>query len=183
MNNVEPIIQAIKTRQNSNETFLIAIDGRGGSGKSTLAGQLQQHLPNVSIVHADDLVYPMDQATRQRLLDHVILPLKENKTARYQVYDYKQQKLTDWKEIQPGGIVIIEGVSTLHDDLYKHYGYKIWVECPAEVGLQRGIARELKQYGKDTTKEWTDKYLPEEQKYIEENHPQEKADYIIDGTM
>ncbi len=164
------------------ETLLIAVDGRGGSGKSTLAQHLLQKLPNSIIIHVDDIVYPMDKEHRQRLRDLVIIPLKNNKQGKYQIYDHKIQKFTDWREIQPGHIIIIDGVSTLHDDLYKYFDFKIWIECPAEIGLKRGTARELIKQGVDTSRQWIEKYLPEEEKYVKEQKPKEKADCIVDGT-
>jgi uridine kinase len=179
---VEVLVQKILPLKKNNQTLLIAIDGRGGSGKSTLAENLKEKLENVTIVHLDDFAYPMGGADRQRLLDQIILPLKVNKVAKYQKRDFKTKELTTWHEIQPDGIVIIEGVITLHDLLEKYYDFKIWIECPAEIGYQRGVARDKNVYGIDTDKEWKEKWIPEEDKAIEEQQPQKKADFIVDGT-
>lgn len=182
MNYIAEIVHKIQNLKKPNKTLLVAIDGRGGSGKSTLANNLKQKLENVTIVHLDDFAYPMGGADRQRLLDQVILPLKENKLARYQKRDFETKKLTTWHEIQPGGTVIIEGVITLHDLLEKYYDFKIWIEVPAEVGFQRGLERDRNVYKVDTEKDWKEKWMPEEDKAIAEQKPQEKADYTFDGT-
>lgn len=179
---VDDLVQKIKKLKQPNKTLLVAIDGRGGSGKSTLAENLKQKLENVSIVQLDDLAYPMGGADRQRLLDQVIIPLKENKVAKYQKRDFGTKKLTTWHEIQPSGIVVIEGVITLHDLLEKYYDFKIWIECSAETGFQRGLKRDRDVYGVDTAKDWKEKWMPEEEKAIAEQKPQEKADYILDNT-
>src|SRR5437868_4209532 len=115
MDYLSGVVNRIKKLKKHEKTFLIAIDGRGGSGKSTMAEDLKQRLENVTIVHLDDFAYPMRVADRQRLLDQVILPLKDHKVAKYQKRDFETKELTTWHEIQPGGIVIIEGVITLHD--------------------------------------------------------------------
>jgi|SRR5579885_3209087 len=174
------LIQKIKNLSQKQKTLLLAIDGRGGSGKSTLAEKLKQNLQDVTIVHLDDFAYP--NTDRQRLLTQVILPLKENKPAKYQRFDWGTKQLAEWHEIQPGGIVIIEGVSTLHDMLYKYFDFKIWIECPAKVGFQRGVQRDKAVYHVDTTKDWLETWMPEEKKYIDEQHPQERADFIFDGS-
>lgn len=179
MNEFDKLFQKIKNLQQKEKTLLIAIDGRGGSGKSTLAEKLKQNLPNASIVHLDDFAYP--KTDRERLLNQVISPLKENRPAKYQRFDWGTKQLAEWHEIEPGGIVIIEGVSTLHDILYKHYDFRIWIECPAEIGFRRGVERDKKVYQVDTTKEWLEEWMPEEKKYIEEQKPQKRADFIING--
>jgi len=177
------IIDRIRKLKKFSKTLLIAIDGRGGSGKSTLAKDLSQRLEEVAIVHLDDFAYPMGGADRQRLLDQVILPLKEEKLVKYKKRNFETKELTTWHEISPGGIVIIEGVITLHNLLEKYYDFKIWIECPAEVGFQRGVQRDKNEYGIDTEKDWKEKWLPEEDIAIVEQKPQEKADYILDNTV
>lgn len=178
---LDEIVNKIENLKKPNKTLLVAIDGRGGSGKSTLAENLKNRLENVIIVHLDDFAYPMGGADRQRLLEQVILPLKENKLTKYQKRDFETKELTTWHEIKPGGIVIIEGVITLHDLLVKYYDFKIWIECPAELGFQRGLKRDREIYKVDTEKEWKENWMPEEAKAIEEQKPREKADYIVDG--
>lgn len=180
MSQLDDLVTKITSLPTRRDTRLIAIDGRGGSGKSTLANKLQEKIPKVEIVHLDDFAYP--NTDRQRLLDQVIIPLEENRSAKYQRFDWGSKKLAEWHEIQPGGIVIIEGVSTLHDILYKHFDYKIWIECAPEIGFQRGLERDLNVYKFDTKNDWLNKWMPEEKKYVEEHSPQKKADYIVDGT-
>lgn len=177
MNDIQELVQKILSLPKK-QTLFIAIDGRGGSGKSTLAERLQKKIQGVTIVHLDDIVYPMGKADRKKVVEQVIIPVKSNKIGKYQIYDHQVKKFTVWKEVGPGGIVIIEGVSTLHNDLFSNFDYSIWVECPAEIGMQRGVAREMRQQGENITHKWL-KYMKEEKEYIEEQNPQKKADYIL----
>lgn len=178
MSGILEIVSKINAINKKGGTILVAIDGRGGSGKSTLANKLKEKLSNVFIIHLDDFAYP--NTDRERLLKEVIFPLEQNKSAKYQRFDWGTKQLAEWHEIQPGGIVIIEGVSTLHDTLYNHFDFKIWIECPAEIGYKRGLERDLNVYKVDTKDEWLNEWMPEEKKYIEDQNPKSKADYIID---
>lgn len=180
MSSILELVNKISAINKKGGTILIAIDGRGGSGKSTLANNLKEKLSNASIVHLDDFAYP--NTDRERLLKEVMFPLKKNEPAKYQRFDWGTKQLAEWHEIQPGGIVIIEGVSTLHDTLYKHFDFKIWIECPAEIGYKRGLERDKIVYKVDTKEEWLNNWLPEEKRYIEEQNPKNKANYVIDGT-
>lgn len=159
------------------ETPLIAIDGRGGSGKSTLADLLHKQFPKSTIVHLDDFAYP--NTDRERLLEQVIKPLKSNMPTKYQRYDWGTKQLAEWYEIQPGQMVIIEGVSTFHELLNSYYDFRIWLECSAEVGFQRGLKRDLSEHKVDTKDKWLNEWMPEEKKYINEQKPQDKTDFTI----
>lgn len=181
MSYIEDLVRKISSLSRKHQTLLVAIDGRGGSGKSTLSVKLVENLHDVNVVHLDDFAYP--ETDRQRLLNQVINPLENNNPARYQRFDWGTKQLAEWHDIKPGGIVIVEGVSTLHDVLYKHFDFKIWIECPAEVGFNRGLSRDLNVYKVNTKDDWINKWMPEEKKYIEEHKPQEKADFIVDGTI
>ncbi len=175
---IDTLLQTIASLPRTHLTLLLAIDGRGGSGKSTLADTLTQSLPNASVVHLDDFAVLPGGADRDRLLRQVITPLEQDRAARYQRFDWPTQQLAEWHAIAPGGIVVVEGLGTLHDLLYQHYDYRIWVECPPEVGFQRGLHRDKYVYGVDTTDKWIKLWMPEEEKYIDEQHPQTRADFI-----
>lgn len=155
-------------------TMFVAIDGRGGSGKSTLADTLRQRLAKAQVVHVDDF------SDRKLLLDSVIQPLRLGRQGRFQKYDWNRLEVGDWISVEPGGVVIIEGVYALHPQFADHYDVKVWVECPAQLGFARGLARDRSQYGVDTHDKWVNIWLPAEQLYVETHQPQSRADFIID---
>ncbi|MDO8594738.1 MAG: uridine kinase [bacterium] len=179
---IAELSEKIRSLKRDGKTLFVAIDGRGGSGKSTLAERLSKNLPNVDVVHLDDFAYPMQGADRERLLNQVILPLKNSTKGNYQRFDTKANKLAEWHEIMPGGIVIVEGVLTLHPILHGYYDFRIWIECPAELGCERGVARDIRRVGVDNSKQWKEIWMPEEKLAIEEHQPHARADYVIDGT-
>lgn len=179
MISIPDLIKKIESCAPKQKTLLIAIDGRGGSGKSTLADVLQQKLSSVTIVHIDDFAYP--DTDRQRLRVQVINPLKNNQQAKYQRYDWNTKALAEWHEIRPGGVVIIEGVRSLDEALYRDYDKRIWIECSAEKGFERGLQRDITVHKVDTKDKWINDWMPKEQAYIDSQNPQHRADYVIDG--
>ncbi len=174
------IVSKVKRLKKDDQTFLIAIDGFGGSGKSTMAHDLARRLDNVSIVHSDDFHLPeLNRSDRARISEQVIKPLKANRIARYQRFDWPSSSLAEWHEIYPRGVVILEGVSMLHPDLGNQYDLTIWIDMPQEEAAKRGIDRDLHEYKVDTREQWEKIWIPQEKEYVESVNPKAKADIIV----
>jgi uridine kinase len=179
---IKKIIFEIGKQQIQKEVILVAIDGVGGSGKTTLAKLLQKAFSPSTIVQLDDFYSPILQAADlPRLKDQVILPLRDKKKAKYQVYDWKSEKLSDWHTVSPEGVIIFEGVFALDKQICRYYDIRIWIEYPAELGFERGVARDIAGDGVDNSEKWKKIWMPLEKKYINEQHPMESADFILDG--
>ena len=171
------MIQKLNSLRAKSKVFLVAIDGRGGSGKSTLARKLSEAISDIQTIHLDD--FATDPGVdRKRLLDQVLIPLKSGQPTNYQRFDWDTKKLGSWEKVEVKGTIIIEGVSTLHDDLNQHFDFRIWVECPTKIGFERGLKRDRDEFGIDTKEKWLNLWMPEEKKYIDSQNPREKADYI-----
>ena len=160
-------------------TKVIAIDGPGGSGKSTLAERLSSGLGQVPIVHTDDFAsWETPLEWWPRLLTQALEPLGVNKAARYQRYDWGTGSLAEWHEVPPTTFVILEGVSASREAFRPFLSYSIWVETPREERLRRGLERD----GVEALDQWQG-WMAAEDDYIRREHPIEKADVIIDGTV
>ena len=104
------------------KTLLLGIDGCGGAGKSTLARALATVVPAATVVEFDDFYRPSGerQARRdrevggdfdwRRVREQILVPLADDRPARYQRYDWGDDRLAEWHEVQPGGVVIVEGI-------------------------------------------------------------------------
>ncbi len=178
--NLSKIVDQITHNKKQNKTFLIAIDGFGGSGKTTLAKKLAEKFEFVSIVQLDDFYSPeLKRTDRKRLVEQVVIPLKENRKAKYQRYDWTNKSLAEWKEIEAGGIVIVEGISTLHPDFGDKYDLTIWIDTSQEEAAKRGISRDINEYNIDSKEQWKNEWMPQEKEYVELIKPQNKADIIF----
>ena len=177
-------------------TLLVAIDGAGGSGKSRLADDLRtrltaSHVPT-SIVEVDDFFLPSRRRPRgpasekpiggdfdwQRLRQEVLEPLRRGQAARYSRYDWAADEMAGMSEVSPHGVVFVEGVYSSRRELASLYDLRIWVECPRELRLSRGLARD----GETARKLWEEDWMPSEDRYLEEHRPQERADAVVSGT-
>ena len=181
--NIFTLVQETKKLSQNKRTVLIAIDGVGGSGKTTLASLLKRELQDSVVIQLDDFYSPTLQMTDLlRLKDQVLLPLHNHRDLKYQIYQWKTDDFSDWHVMKPDGIFIFEGVYALDKTILDYYDLKIWVEYPAELGFQRGIARDIEQYGVDNADKWKNVWMPLEEKYKNEQEPIKSANYIFDGT-
>lgn len=165
-------------KPNGRRTTLVVIDGYGGSGKSTLARWLADRLTGVTVC-SDDFARPPPVAgwEWQRFDQQVLQPLLSDQVARYQRYDWNDDRLAEWHEIELGRVFLAEGVSITRKELGDPWDLKVWVECPYELRLQRGVERD----GKEMRDTWLSFWIPEEDRYVEEQRPHERADYVVLG--
>ena len=141
-------------------TRLVGIDGAGGAGKTTLAAQLSD-----KIVSTDDFIRD------------VIEPLKRGVPARYRRRDWNDGALKEWRVVEPGGVVVVEGVGALDVRLRDAYDHRIWVETPREICFRRGLERD----GEDALPLW-EAWSEKEQRYWAAQDPRDAADEIVDGS-
>lgn len=154
-------------------TLLVGIDGPGGAGKSTLASTLSD-----KVVATDDFIAePWGWYDVERLRREVIDPLLRDEPARYQRMDWEHGELNEWHRVEPGGVVVIEGVAALDRVLRDAYDYRVWVDAPLDIRFRRGIERDGEE-ALPLWEEWSEK----EQRYWAEQRPREAADVVVDGS-
>ncbi|MDQ2716828.1 MAG: uridine kinase [Chloroflexota bacterium] len=173
-------------------TFLLGIDGLGGSGKSVFAQALKRNRADVTVVQMDDFFLPSSQRPLndpytkpiggdfdwQRIYEQVLVPLSQNKEGRYQRYDWGSDTLAEEHTVVPGGMVIVEGVYSTRNELASIYDFKVWVECPRDVRLARGLARD----GEEAREVWENDWMVAEDRYVEAHRSHRRADLVIDSS-
>jgi uridine kinase len=177
--------------------YLVGIDGLGASGKSVFADSICQQLEKkrfpVETVHSDDFYLPSASRSQlpaslkpiggdfdwMRLRDQVSAPLRSGQIAKYVRYDWPSDQFAEQHEIQPRGIIIIEGVYCTRAELRNSYDFRIWVECPPEVRLGRGLARD----GESARSIWVNEWMPAENRYYDEHRPSAFAHVVVDSAL
>ena len=172
-----PLLSQIRSRIGAG-SGVIAIDGLGGAGKSTLAAALAGEL-GATVVHTDDFA-SWDEPLEwwPRVLEEVLEPLSVGRPARFRRYDWDRRELAEWHEIAPGGVVILEGVSSSRVAFRPHLAFSVWVETPREVRLARGLERD----GSAALPLW-EGWMAAEDEWVAREHPRDSADYLVDGTV
>lgn len=182
------LIQTIaKLPRLSERPLIIGISGYGGSGKSTLAENLRHHLKStvISIDHfAMGSLLERDAEwscyDRERMKKQVLKPAKRGKPIAYEAYDWLEETLGPKTEIPSTSrdIIIIEGVSIFHPNLRPYFDFAIWVDCPLDVAVQRGIKRS-RAWGYDHDQKWIEIWMPNERDFFEKYHPNQFVDFLF----
>jgi len=192
---VAAIVRRVIALSAERPTVLVAIDGHGGSGKTTLAADLATALQDsglpASVVSFDEFYLPRAQRLPgspaekpigadydwARLRDQVLAPLRMGTAARYDRYDWRQDAFDGVGEAGPEGVVIVEGIYSSRREIADLYDLRIWVECPRELRLRRGIRRD----GEGARGIWENDWMPSEDLYVEAQRPREQAHIVVDG--
>ncbi|MGB7444527.1 MAG: hypothetical protein WA919_25965 [Coleofasciculaceae cyanobacterium] len=194
MNLGEQLVLVLEERLATIERPIIAIDGRGGAGKSTLARAIQSKY--LGLVHVEFDAFHLPLAEVQdfehfditRILNQLIIPFQEEQPLiSYQRYNwgYLQGRSDGLDEelvsIGPANGVILEGCGTFHPKLLPHFALKIWIDIPLEIARERGISRDIHEYGLDEANVhslWSDWEVWQE-RLIRQNNPADYADIIV----
>ncbi|PGZ55755.1 uridine kinase [Bacillus cereus] len=186
------ILKWVQEKWKEQSLLIIGIDGCGGAGKSTLANKIKSNFSTVTIVHMDDFYLPSAKIENEnptnksigadfdwkRLLQEVLDPISNGVEGCYKCYDWGTDSLVESHIVSANGIVIIEGVYATRQELAEMFDLKIWVNCPRETRIKRGIARD----GEAARDMWENNWMIAEDMYVESHKPHGFADFIIDGT-
>ena len=101
-----------------------------------------------------------------------------DRPGRYQRHDWGLDAPAEWHDVPVGGTLIVEGISSMLEELGDYWDYAVWVECPYDLRLQRGVERD----GEAMRSMWTHFWMPAEDAYVEAQRPDLRADAIVDGA-
>jgi uridine kinase len=179
---VVDVLAEIAQRPALNGLRLVGVDGPGGAGKSTVARRLAA-ASGAPIVQIDDfLSWPeFLDGWWPRFEREVLSPLVAGQDAVYQVRDWVGDEfgnaVADWKTTRWAPLVILEGISCSRGVAAELLAYRIWVDAPAPLRLERGVARD----GETHRVLWTDWQVREE-RFFAEDGTRTRADLIVDGN-
>jgi uridine kinase len=124
----------------------VGIDGGGGAGKSTLAAALAEARDDVRVLHLDDFflstVGGPESVDVARLRREALQPLATGRPARFRRFEWWGEHLAEEHVVEPGRVVVVEGVFALQRDLRELYAVTAWVEADEALRLARGLERD-----------------------------------------
>lgn len=185
------ITQACDELLRQKPLVLLGIDGCGGAGKSTLAGLLVRWVGLGYAVHMDDFYKLPAQREglnmangepgcfydTDRLQAQVLVPLRRGQTGHLWRNDWGSETLIDDGPIAPVGLVVVEGCYALHEKLRGYYDIKVFVDCPRDLRLTRGLERD----GEGARSFWLE-WMAAEDRYLALQQPHAAADFVLDGS-
>jgi uridine kinase len=174
----------------SSALVLLAVDGHSASGKTSLARALLTARPGATLVHTDDFYRPMEAGARaaldaaggyagyydwQRLEAELLRPLRSGSRARFRRYDWGRNDLGDWSEVEPAGLVVIEGCYSARPELRAWYAAVVLVvSSPAERARRQSRRN-------DASADWLARWDAAERHYMEGYRPETYADAVVSG--
>ena len=186
---VDHVLHAIRECRFGTGTTIVGIDGPGGAGKSVLAASIARKDSRISVVPIDDFYVPRNKRLRGRdallapwknievvrLEEEVLQPLTAGNEGSYRRYDWGSDALAERRVVPADGIVLVEGVYALLPPLKDYYHLRVWIDCPRELRLARGLARD----GQDALAQWRDQWMPAEDGYASIQRPKDGADLVL----
>lgn len=171
---------------------IIAIDGGGGAGKTTFSRCLYEAMPDSYILTIDAFYRPPSLRTPvsanngtnhnfdwERFRLSVLEAVNNEEEVSYQRYDFGAGCLSpEFIHVPQDKTIIVEGVWSLQSAFLPCYDYRIWLEAPASVRLQRGVLRD----GENMRQVWEEEFIPIDERYRELQSPQLQADCVVDSA-
>lgn len=181
------LLQILASKQpKAGKTLFIAIDGRGGSGKSTLAKWLSEKL-NAQLVRTDDFASwdnPLDWWPL--VIEGIFQPIKNGaQTLSYPRSKWWENHYPEPVVDQPvSDIMILEGVSSSRREFQDYVSLSIFIDTPKDICLRRGLERDINVgKTKEELSQMWEGWFEEEDKYLQQDQPKQRADIEIDGAV
>jgi uridine kinase len=178
---VDLVAAAVADRRPVGGVRIVGVDGPSGSGKSHLARRLSVALA-APIIEIDDFVsWGSFARWWPRFEAQVLTPLLRGQDAVYQARDWTDwygDSLGEWKTQPWAPTVIFEGVTCTRRETIGRLAYAIWVDAPASVRLERGLARDRSYAGAEQL--WR-KWMAEEDDFFRADGTRARADLTIDA--
>lgn len=186
--------------------LVVGLNGAYTSGKTMLADGLEAFLQandiRTQMLHYDDFHRPFSaiewtadtevEAFYHRAFDpyklvrEVLWPFKERGELKRELacIDLGTGQYTNLVRLNmdQSTVVLLEGVLLFRPPLLDFLDYKIFLDVSREEILRRARLRDVPRFGEAIYEKFLTRYLPVQQRYVEEHAPAEQADLVIDNN-
>lgn len=180
---IETLTQLGSTRAGGDRCVVLAVDGRSSSGKTTLVARMQATVAGAAVVHTDDIAWWHSRFGWADLLtDGILLPVRRGEQVSF--------RPPRWAEHGRGGsidvpascpLLIIEGVGAGRREAAHLVDVLIWVQSDQREAERRSLVRVGQPGGPRTVRDLRE-WMAEEEPFLSEQRPWERADLVVAGT-
>ncbi len=125
------------------EGRLVCVDGPAGAGKTTLAGAVAGLAPTAVVVHCDDLLQGWQGLPGLAdTVSELLRPLAAGRPGQWRRWDWTADGWAETHTVEPGGLLVLEGVGSWSPGIASWVGALVWVDAPSDLRLARGITRD-----------------------------------------
>lgn len=165
----------------SDRPFTLAVDGRQGGGKTTVAGRFASLVAEAAVVHTDDVAWWESFFGWDALMANGILePLRRGEAVDYRPPAWETRG-REGSIVVPAEapLVAVEGVGISRRSLAPLFDAAVWVQSDFDDANRRGIER---QGGSQEETDFWWEWDREEQPFLAQDRPWERADVVICGA-
>lgn len=132
--------------------------------------------------------YYRDSFNYEALVRGLLTPLGPGGNREYvsAVFDYKTETELDIPRAnaQENSVLLFDGVFLLRDELYEYWDFKVFVDVSLETVVGRATQRDIGLFANEEAviDRYQRRYIPGQFLYMEEAHPKERADVVIDNN-
>jgi uridine kinase len=202
---VATIADGIASSATKPQPLLVGIDGIDCAGKTTLAEELRDELVRrgVSVVRAsiDGFHRPREQRLAKgslspegyyrdsfdyrSLIDEFLSPIKgatSTVSVITSLYDWtSEEPRRERTKVTAGSLLLFEGVVLYRPEIDRFWDFRVFVDIPLSVSLNRGVVRDAEHFGGEegARERYLYRYIPGQEIYLREVAPSSKANVII----
>ena len=200
------LVEEIVRRKQDSKPLKVGIDGRCAAGKSFLANELASTLgqcgldvlrPSVDGFHHSRerryqqgeysaLGYYEDAYDYRTVVDFLLGPLSGDSfpvLCRQVAHDVRTDLRVAAPPISVGvnSVLLFEGLFLFRREIDAYWDFRVLLDIDAATSLSRALARDVIESADVVQRKYEARYEPAWQIYLNEEHPQSKADVIVDN--
>ncbi|QWS33944.1 uridine kinase family protein [Curtobacterium aetherium] len=186
MNQSDVLEHIVERERVLERPVVVGVSGYCGSGKSTLARSLVAALPDAVRMRGDDFLDPershrrssdWDGVGRERLVATVLEPFRDERTSRFQRYDWARRALGPEEPLPQARTLVVDLIGLFHPEALPTLDVTVWCDVDLDTAARRGVARD-RRLGRSHDALWHDIWLPNERDFEQRFTPRHTADLL-----
>jgi hypothetical protein len=180
---VETLTQLGSARAGGDRGMVLAVDGRSSSGKTTLATRMQSTVAESAVVHTDDIAWWHSRfGWADLLIDGILMPVRQGEPVSFRPPRWAEHGRGGSIEVPAGcHLLIIEGVGAGRSEAAHLVDALVWVQSDQREAQRRSLARVGQPGGPRTARDLRE-WMAEEEPFLADQKPWERADLVAAGT-